>query len=301
MHGRIGFFGLPLGALTLLSAGHELGFAALSPVAQLGRRRLLRRLGEKQVIEVDQPDFDGRVARALDTGSIDLIVSWFWTRRIHQAWISKARLGAIGVHPSLLPKYRGPNPFFAAIDAGDVVTGVTAHELTSEYDTGRILLQCKVPLGESNSWQLARALDRPSLRLLAEATAGVLTGSLHARDQEEALASWAPEPTGTALLVDWSWPTERILRRIRALAPVPGLALDIKGCAFFVTRARRVARPKLELRAGEAVIWGEPSSVVIATADGAIQVDECVLGEGAGDEVGEVLRGPDFAAHVGPL
>jgi len=318
VHGRLGFFGLPLGALTLLGEGHELAFAVLSPVPHVGRRRLIAKIGKARVIEVAEclGDFEAVVEARLNESPIDLLVSWFWTRRIPPTWISKARLGAIGVHPSLLPKHRGPNPFFGAIDAGDTLTGVTAHELTAEYDTGRILLQSSLPVGDRDAWQLARALDRPSLSALKQATLSVLQGTLEAHEQDPRLATWAPEPTGDALRVDWNWPTERILRRIRALGPTPGLALELKQQAFFVMKASRVARPNLELRAGEAVIWGEPKEVVIATVDGAIRLDACVLsvrgaGEGdggdggdggdEGDEVGELLHGPAFARQLGPL
>ncbi len=315
MQGRLGFFGLPLGALTLLGEGHELAFAVLSPVPHVGRRRLIAKLGKARVIEVAEclGDFEAVVEAQLNEQPIDLLVSWFWTRRIPATWIAKARLGAIGVHPSLLPKHRGPNPFFAAIDAGDTLTGVTAHELTSDYDTGRVLLQNSLPVEDRDAWQLARALDRPSLSALKLATSGVLQGTLEAHDQDPNLATWAPEPTGNALRVDWNWPTERILRRIRALGPTPGLALKLKQQAFFLTKASRVARPNLELRAGEAVIWGEPKEVVIATVDGAIRLDACVLsvragdsvggsdGGDDGDDVGELLHGPAFARHVGPL
>lgn len=301
MQGRLAFFGLPLGALTLLRDGHELAFAVLSPVPHVGRRRLLQQLGPKRVIEVGEntPEFEASVRQQFEQTPVELIVSWFWTRNIPEAWVRKAPLGAIGVHPSLLPRHRGPNPFFWAIDAGDAITGVTAHQLTPEYDTGPILLQSEVVVGERNAWQLARALDRPSLKLLSQATLGTLQHTLLGHVQEESLASLAPEPTARELGVDWAWSTERVLRRIRALAPTPGLALELQGHAFFVTRASRVDRPKLELRAGEAVVWGEPPTAILATVDGAIRLDECVLGEAEGDRAGQVLRASELARFVG--
>ena len=119
---------------------------------------------------------------------------------------------------------------------------MTLHTLAPEYDTGAILLQRSIPVGARNSWQLARALDRPSLALLREGVRRFAEGQPPLEsEQREADATWAPEPTGRELAVEWTWPTDRVLRRIRALSPVPGLAVEIQGLRFFVTRARPAA------------------------------------------------------------
>ena len=74
----------------------------------------------------------------------------FWTTKLPPAWVKLARLGGIGVHPSLLPRPQsGPDPYFAAIDAGDEVTGVTVHRIEADYDTGAILAARNVTIAES--------------------------------------------------------------------------------------------------------------------------------------------------------
>ncbi len=114
--------------------------------------------------------------------------------------------------------------------------GVTLHTLAPEYDTGAILLQRAIPLGDRNSWQLARALDRPSLALLREGVGRFARSHPPAPTaQDEQAATWAPEPTGRELGIDWTWPTERVLRRIRAISPVPPPRLGpsrLRRCAF---------------------------------------------------------------------
>lgn len=126
-----------------------------------------------------------------------------------------ARLGGIGVHPSLLPRHRGPDPYFAAIDQGDDVTGVTVHRIAADYDTGEILGARNVAIAESwNAWQLARRLDRPSLSLLRETVAKLSAGeTLPALVQDESEATWAPLPSLSDCALRWSWTTERVLRR----------------------------------------------------------------------------------------
>ncbi len=198
-----------------------------------------------------------RVKAALDAHAPELLVSWFWTRRLPETWLLRAP--GIGVHPSLLPRHRGPNPYFWTIDSGDELAGVSVHRLTAEYDEGDVLERRSVEVGERNSWQLARALDRPSLAALRQVVSPIAAGHAPAGEpQDPQAASWAPEPAGSQLAVDWSWPTARVLRRIRALAPVPGLAIEVRRTPIFVTHAAPATSFPAALAPGEAAIWGDP-------------------------------------------
>jgi methionyl-tRNA formyltransferase len=278
---KIVFFGLPLAGWLLAEDAHDVRLAVLSPVGQSpGRRRLGRRLGRSQVIAECTPAREVLVDERLASERFDLLVSWFWTRRLPERWLAVPRLGAIGAHPSLLPRHRGPDPYFWAIDSGDVQTGVTVHELTAGYDEGAVLAQAVLPIGELNAWQLARALDRPSLRLLRQVVADFARGARpKGAAQNDALSSAAPCPTADLLRVDWSWPTERVLRRIRALTPEPGLALDIAGVKIFVVQARASAIWPQALLPGEAAALSEPDvAVVIRTGDGAVAIERAVAG-----------------------
>lgn len=269
---RIGVFGLPLAALLLLRDGHAVGWSVLSPLAAPGRRRLRAALPDGAVVDLLDNDlgYVRHVDTWLDESPVDLIVSWYFTRRIEERWLRRPPLGAIGAHPSLLPRHRGPNPFFWAIDCGDDVTGVTIHRLEAKYDAGAILAQQPLAIGSMNAWQLARALDRPSLRTLRDVVGDWAQGRPRdAKTQKSADSTWAPEPTGELLRVDWTWPTERILRRIRALAPVPGLALEFNGVRFFVTEAAPTEDFPLALLPGEGFLG---TRLVLRTADGALAV-----------------------------
>lgn len=271
---KIAYFGLPLGALLLGRDGHELGTVVLSPVDAPGRRRLEQRA--PQLIEARpgsqgaSNDLEARIDAAMSSEPVDLLVSWFWTRKLPSRWLMRAKLGGVGVHPSLLPRHRGPNPYFWAIDQGDERTGVTLHRLTEEYDDGKLLASRDLLVGERDAWQLARALDRPSLSLLREAVARLARGErLPELEQDEALATWAPEPSGAELRVDFGWTTERALRRIRALSPTPGVALEVASVPLFVTRAVRAERFVEALLPGEAHI---SEALVLRTSDGAVKV-----------------------------
>src|SRR5690606_29915657 len=122
-------------------------------------------------------------------------------------------------------------------------------------------------------------------------------------EQDPTAATWAPEPTGDLLRVDWRWPTERVLRRLRALAPVPGLALEFAGLSFFALEADSAPEYPAALLPGEGAVVGEPPALVIRTGDGAIRILSAQLaGEDlAGsetEEVGHIVSGQGLARWV---
>lgn len=277
---RIAFFGLPLAACLLHGDGHDVRLAVLAPANGPGRRRLFRAIGAERVLSANAlgARLDETVRGALEREPPDLVVSWFWTRRLSNEVIGAARFGGIGAHPSLLPRHRGPDPYFWAIDSGDRETGVTVHRLTERYDDGDVLASSALVIGERNAWQLARALDRPSLVLLRDAVRSFARGTPpDGVPQDESRATQAPEPSGDELRVDFRWPTERALRRVRALAPVPGVPLSVEGLELVVTRARAAEEFPRALEPGEAAIVGEPKVLVLRTLDGALAVERALF------------------------
>ncbi|RYZ03120.1 MAG: hypothetical protein EOO73_28845 [Myxococcales bacterium] len=274
---KIAYFGLPLGALLLAQDGQELGPVVLAPVEAPGRRRL--RVAYPRLLDASTlgEELESRVDQALAAERPELLVSWFWTRKLPRRWLEQPPRGAIGVHPSLLPRHRGPNPYFWSIDAGDALTGVTVHRLEEEYDTGKLLGSKSIALGERDAWQLARALDRPSLEVLRSTVMRLARGEpVPEHEQDPGLVTWAPEPSGDALRVDFGWTTERVLRRIRALSPTPGVALEVEGVELFVTRAEPQTEFLAALMPGEAHISTELS---LRTGDGAVRVTRAFFPE----------------------
>ena len=289
---RIAYFGLPLGALLLARDGHQLEVCVLSPVAAPGARRVRRLLGPR-VLEAERlgAKLEATVDCALASTQPELLVSWFWTRRLSLEWLAIPKTAALGVHPSLLPRHRGPDPYYWAIDSGDRETGVTAHLLEASYDTGALLGEERLAIGSRNAWQLARALDRPSLRLLRRVVAAFARGEPpRPVPQDETRVTLAPMPEGDELHVRWTWPTERVLRRIRALSPVPGVGLEISGTEFHVTAARPASGYLAALEPGEADLR---DGVALRTGDGAVVVEQARLGDERlvdGVELGRLIR-----------
>ena len=226
-----------------------------------GTRRLRRALGERVLVTP-------KIERSFRLPPVDLVVSWFWTKKLPIEVVQQAPLGGFGVHPSLLPRWRGPDPYFWAIESGDEVTGVTAHRLDAEYDTGAILGAREVTIDPSwTSWQLARALDRPSLALLRATVLAFERGAVVERVQDESAVTLAEEPGDALLEIDWHRDAASVVRRIRAAAPYPGAWTFIGEEAVVVTRASARSKP-LALDAGEAAVID--GHAVVACDDGAV-------------------------------
>jgi methionyl-tRNA formyltransferase len=286
---RIAFFGLPLAATLLVGDGHELVYAGLVP--GVGLRRVERRIAAGRTARMPDLTRDRVVARIAEARP-ELLVSWFWTQPVPPAVLALAP--AVGVHPSLLPRHRGPDPYFWAIDAGDETTGVTAHLLDVEYDTGPILAQRTLRIDPGwDAWQLARALDRPSLALLREVVGAYAAGSPPpAVPQDEAAATPAPRPSEEELAVRWSWPAARIERRVRAAAPWPGVWTEIGDELVVLVRAKATRDFPRVLAPGEAAVRADGIAVVRAGEDAV----ELLAGRAEDDET--PLAASDFARIV---
>jgi methionyl-tRNA formyltransferase len=286
---KLAFFGLPLAAILLAADGHDIVYAGV--LRERGLRRIRKVLGASCVRVT--PDLERtEEAEALQRAKPDLIVSWFWPRRIPDRVLAIAI--AVGVHPSLLPQYRGPDPYFWAIDSGDRTTGVTAHLLERDYDTGPILGQRTLPVDtEWNSWQLARALDRPSLSLLRDTVRAYSEGRPpRPRRQDDTLATAAPQPSEADLALKWAWPAARVVRRIRAAAPWPGAWTEIGDRVVVVERARVTPDWPRALAPGEAAVRADGIAVVRA-GQGAVE-----LLEGRDEDDETPLAATDFARLV---
>jgi methionyl-tRNA formyltransferase len=293
---RIAFFGLPLAAWLLHRDGHAVVYAALSRTDTGGRRRVARALPLVAV----RPDVTSDAVReAVARAKPDLVVSWFWTTKLPMDVVSLAPLGGIGVHPSLLPRHRGPDPYFHAIDAGDSVTGVTAHRIAAEYDVGAVLAQRSLAIDPTwNAWTLARKLDRPSLALLREVV-GAFARDEPPREvaQDESKATLAPAPADEELELDWSWTAERLSRRVRAASPAPGAWAFFGDEVITITRAVPTTAPRA-LAPGEACV--ADGVAIVRTADAGLALLEGRM-DAAEDEEPHSLGTGDLADMVREL
>ncbi|MBX3249234.1 MAG: hypothetical protein KF901_18800 [Myxococcales bacterium] len=281
------YLGVPLGARVLTGAGYPPVAAAFAPLDLPGRRWARRALGPRALL-LGRPDLEALPVQAvLSTLALDAIVSFFWPRRIPSAVLALAP--AWGTHPSLLPRWRGPDPYFWTIRSGDTEAGVSLFELDERYDTGPVVKQARVSVGpEMDAWALARALDRPALALLLELAESLARGERPAAaPQRDEGATEAPSPTPEQQAIDWKMPAEEVLRLVRATFPL-GASIRLGPLDADLIRASRCdAAPPPGLAPSEA--WRAPRGWAVRCGEGAVYLDEVV------DAEGEPL---DIDAHV---
>jgi methionyl-tRNA formyltransferase len=285
---KILFFGLPLGALTLHAEGHTLTRAIICRPEALGLRRLRRTFENASAHVLVKPALTPALLDSLRADAPDLVVSWFWTERLPAEVLTMARLGAFGVHPSLLPRHRGPDPTYWTILHGDKRSGVTAHMLEADYDTGGILAQTSLDVGPNwNAWTLAKKLDRPSLRLLAQVARE--REHLTPLPQDPAKVTEAPTPSDDDLELDLSMPAAQVLRHVRAAAPYPGAFFFFEDAPFAILDASLLSQestPKALVRGECALLDGR---LLLQCDDGALHLkrirDENTLLEHEGTEM----------------
>lgn len=288
---RLLYLGLPLGALYLQHDGFTLAACGISRPDAPGMWRLRKKLHGAPLLE--RPNLDRReVLSRLAATRPDVVVSWFWTRRIPRAALDLAAHGGLNVHPSLLPRHRGADPYFWTLRHRDAVTGVTVHRVDEQYDTGPIMLQRKVivPPG-ADAWRLAKRLDLPSLEALRDTLRALRDGApLGAVPQDPAHATDAPAPTDDDCEIRWDQPAAEVLALIRAASPEPGAFTAVGDDSVVILDAEVTPRPVATLIHGECV--RDRGAVFITCGDGmALR-----LLRARADEDGDARTGEHLAA-----
>jgi len=233
---RLLFCGTPEFALPslakLANSRHKLVGVVTVPDRPQGRGRKLKPSAVKtaaaerghetwQPDRLDNPEFLARV----QTQAPDLIVVVAF-RILPTAFYSLARLGAVNLHASLLPAYRGAAPIARALMDGCSETGVTTFQIAPRVDTGGILLQRHVAISPNeDAGELSGRLAEAGAELLLETVDGLAAGILTPSPQNDALATRAPKLNADDRPVRWHEPARTSHNRVRALSPLPGATI----------------------------------------------------------------------------
>ena len=152
----------------------------------------------------------------------ELLVSFAYGRIFGPKFLGLFPLGGINIHPSLLPKYRGPTPIPAAILAREKETGITIQRLAPEMDSGDILLQERVTLaGNETTASLGNCMAARAAELLPRVLEGIASGTLQARPQNHDEASYCSLITKEEGRINWNKSAVEIDAQIRAYDPWP--------------------------------------------------------------------------------
>lgn len=138
--------------------------------------------------------------------------------------------GFVNVHPSLLPRHRGPSPIAATILSGDELTGVTLMLLDDEMDHGPIITQQPTPIGhDENRGALEDRLSTLGASLLETNLSPYLKGGIKLREQNHEHATYSDFIRTEDAVLNWHNRSDELVRRIRAFAPIPGARTSFQG------------------------------------------------------------------------
>ena len=154
----------------------------------------------------------------------DVIIIAAYGKLLPPPVLELAPLGCLNIHPSLLPRHRGPSPVTTSILEGDKVTGVTLMLLNEGMDTGPLIARREYPLaGDETAVGLTETLFGLGGELLRENLPRWQSGELKATPQDDSLATVTRKLARADGLADWTLNAETLERRARAFTPWPGL------------------------------------------------------------------------------
>lgn len=203
-----------------------------------------------------------------------------------RAVLSLPVFGCINIHASLLPRWRGAAPIQRAILAGDEVTGISIMRMDEGLDTGPVLMQERLPIGDrETAGTLTEALSALGARVIVEALGQI--PRLHPTPQDPALATYAPKLSKAEAVVDWRRINLEIDRQVRAMDPFPGAETRLQGQPLKIWEARPVEAGG---RPGE-VLQARNNRWIVACGEGALELLRVQRAGGRRLDVSEFLRG----------
>ncbi|MCR4260845.1 MAG: methionyl-tRNA formyltransferase [Candidatus Colwellbacteria bacterium] len=241
---KYAFFGTPEFAAIILKGLIEAGMPPVAVVCNpdkpFGRKKLItppltKQIAQEHNITIFQPSTkkDLLALSPSITQNVDFAVVAAYAKIIPQEIIDSFKLGIMGVHPSLLPKFRGPSPIQSAILSGEIKTGTTLFMLCKGVDDGAILSQGEISIDNKNYEDLVKDLGKLSLELLIKTLPDFSAGNIKATPQDDSLATFTTFFERDAGLVreddlrDALGGDEakslKIWRMARALNPEPGV------------------------------------------------------------------------------
>ncbi|HTQ76769.1 MAG TPA: methionyl-tRNA formyltransferase [Burkholderiales bacterium] len=302
---RLAFAGTPAFAeqalAALLAAGHEVALVLTRPDRPAGRglkpaASPVKRLALARGLALAQPAslMDEQALAPLAAARPEILVVAAYGQLLPRAVLAIPPRGAINIHASLLPRWRGAAPIQRALLAGDAETGISIMQMDEGLDTGPVLARHRLAVRRDDDAQtLHDRLAALGARAVIEALDDIEAGRARPVAQPRAGISYARKLEKHELEIDWTRACEELERTVRALCPAPGARTLLRGVPLKLWRAR----------CGEGrgapgeVLAADAAGLRIACGDGALVVSELQRAGGGRLAAAEFLRG--FALSPG--
>ena len=274
---KIVFMGTPLAAVpsleNLLDDGHEVVAVWTQPDRPKGRGNKLTMPPVKEfALENDLKVFQPTKIKTAESFELfkshqaDVAIVVAYGRILPATYLNAFPKGAINVHFSLLPKYRGAAPVNWAVVNGETKTGITTMKMDAGLDTGDILLQSETAIdAEENAISLMARLSFEGANLLSETLKKF--DKIKPREQIEAEASYAPMLTKEEGAINWESRAATINNHIRGFQPFPTCFTFYQGKKMTIWKAQEVQSPKSKVQSFGQFLEAKSEDLVISCGD----------------------------------
>ena len=230
----------------LLDAGHEIALVLTQPDRPAGRgmqstASAVKVLAEGRGLEIFQPS-TLRSADALERlrgAHAEVMVVAAYGLILPPEALTAAARGAVNIHASLLPRWRGAAPIQRALLAGDRETGVSIMQMDAGLDTGPVYAQRRLAIdADDDAGTLDDKLSDVGARALIDVLPGIASGAARATPQPAEGATYARKIEKSETWLDWTRPAAELERAVRAFRPAPGAQTRLGSEAMKIWRAR---------------------------------------------------------------
>jgi methionyl-tRNA formyltransferase len=279
----------------VLDAGHEVALVLTQPDRPAGRGlrpgpSAVKRLALDRGLRLFQPE------KLRDLGPIaaarpDILVVAAYGLLLPAPLLELAPRGAVNIHASLLPRWRGAAPIQRALLAGDAETGVTIMQMDAGLDTGPMISQNRVPVApDDDAGSLHDKLAAAGADALLSALGDIEVGLARPRPQSAEGATYAAKIDKQDTRLDWTRPAAELERAVRAFRPMPGAFALLEGEPLKVWRARVV-----DAQGAPGAVVDAQSELVVACAHQALAISELQRAGGRRLDAARFLRGNQLA------
>lgn len=210
---------------------------------------------------------DGTATELIKSLKPDILVVVAYGRILPDDMLEVPKYGAINVHASLLPKYRGAAPIQWAVLNGDKITGVTTMYLASEMDTGDIIYTAETEIGEfETSGELFDRLMIMGAELLDRTLRDIEAGTAPRTPQDHSKASYVKMLDKSLSPIEWAKTPREVIKQIYGLQPWPVTTAELDGKVFKIYSAE-YTQNKTDKAPGSVVSAGK-KGIEIACLDG---------------------------------
>ncbi len=255
-----------------------------SPDQEVGRGRktvpspVKQKARELGLLVITPEKLDGTVREQVGSLSPEILVVVAYGKIFGPRFLSLFPRGGINLHPSLLPRYRGPSPIPAAILGGDPATGITIQKLALQMDAGPILLQEVIPLnGTETTASLTELCAERGAELLLRVLEGIETGTVKEIPQDEDQATYCKLITKDDGKIQWSTPAVQIERMVRAYDPWPAAWTLYQGAVLKILKASVFHPSKKGEKEGKVIGVDKEKGILVQTGEGILAIHKLQL------------------------